>query len=64
MHLLVEADDKTALVLYKWTGAGTMMGQPVPSPTYASTVWTKKGGKWVAIFHQETTAATPPPAAK
>jgi len=51
------------LHLYRWTGKGTYQGQPLPSPTYASTVWANKGGKWQAVFHQETNAMTPPPAA-
>ena len=50
-------DPNTAIVSYKWTGAGTFMGQPIPAVTYASTVWTKKGDKWVAVYHQESEAA-------
>jgi ketosteroid isomerase-like protein len=59
-------DPNTAIVTYKWTGSGTFQGQPVPSPTYASTVWTKKGDKWLAVFHQESEAAkaAPKPPAK
>jgi hypothetical protein len=53
-------DNNTAIVMYKWTGKGTIMGQPVPSPTYASTVWTKKGKSWLGVFHQETPAASHP----
>jgi hypothetical protein len=50
------ADANTAIVTYKWTGSGTFQGQPVASPTYASTVWAKKGDKWVALYHQESEA--------
>jgi hypothetical protein len=50
-------DANTAIVLYKWTGSGTFQGQPFPSATYSSTVWTKKGGKWLAAYHQESEAA-------
>lgn len=50
-------DANTAIVAYKWTGSGTFAGQPFPSSVYASTVWTKKGDKWVAVFHQESEAA-------
>ena len=57
----VWADDNTAVLTYTLTGKGTMDGQPVPSPVYASTVWTKRGGKWIAVFHQETIAAPVPP---
>ena len=59
----VWADPNTAIVTYKWTGKGTYQGQPIPSPTWASTVWTKRNGKWTAVFHQES-AAMPAPAAK
>jgi len=50
-------DANTAIVTSKWTGSGTFQNQPVPGTTYASTVWTKKGDKWVAVFHQESEAA-------
>ena len=58
-------DPNTAVVTYKWTGSGTFQGQPVASPVYASTVWTKKADKWLAVFHQESEAKpAPKPAAK
>jgi hypothetical protein len=53
-------DANTAVHMYKWTGKGTMQGQPLPSPVWSSTVWSKKNGKWSAMFHQET--SVPPPA--
>lgn len=53
---IVWIDSNSAVVTYKWTGQGTMAGQPIPETVYASTVWTKRGGKWVAVFHQESTA--------
>ena len=52
-------DANTAVHTYKWTGKGTYKGQPIPSPTWASTVWTKKNGKWSAVFHQESPEAAP-----
>ena len=57
---VVWVDDKTAVVAYTWMGAGTFMGKPVPDTMYASTVWTERNGKWLAVFHQETPAAPPP----
>ena len=54
------ADDATVVHMYRWTGKGTVQGQPVPSPVWNSTVWANKGGKWLAVFHQETTAMAPP----
>ena len=57
-------NDSTVVHMYRWTGKGMFQGQPVPSPVWASTVWTNKGGKWAAMFHQETAAMPmPPPAA-
>jgi hypothetical protein len=50
-------DPNTAILTYKWTGSGTYAGQAFPSTVYSSTVWTKKGDKWVAVFHQESEAA-------
>jgi hypothetical protein len=55
--------DTAVVHMYRWTGKGTYEGQPVPSPTWASTVWTNKGGKWLAVFHQESTAMPAPPPA-
>ena len=57
-------DDKSAIVTYTWMGKGTYMNQPMPETAYASTVWTDRNGKWVAVFHQETAAAPPPPVKK
>ncbi|HEX9368585.1 MAG TPA: nuclear transport factor 2 family protein [Vicinamibacterales bacterium] len=53
-------DPSTAIVTSTWTGSGTFQGQKIPSKTYCSTVWTKKGDKWVAAYHQESEAVTPP----
>jgi len=53
-------DASNAIVIYTWTGAGTFQGQKLPTKTYVSTVWTKKGDKWLAAYHQESEAAKPP----
>lgn len=47
-------DANTAVHSFKWTGKGTYKGDPIPSPVWMSTVWTKKNGKWMAVFHQES----------
>jgi hypothetical protein len=57
-------DDKSAIVTYTWMGKGTYMNQPLPETAYASTVWTERNGKWIAVFHQETGAAPPAPSKK
>jgi hypothetical protein len=54
-------DANTTVHIYKWTGKGTYQGQPIPSPAWASTVWSKKNGKWTAVFHQETLIPPAPP---
>ena len=46
-----------ALLTYKGTQHGTCGGQAVPETVYASTVWVDRGGKWMAQFHQESSAA-------
>jgi hypothetical protein len=51
---IVWSDTNTAVHFYKWTGQGTFQGQPVPPVVWASTVWNKRQGKWVAVFHQVT----------
>lgn len=49
-----QLDADSALVLYAWTGAGTFHNLPVSETTLASTVWTRRNGKWLAAHHQET----------
>ena len=51
--------DNAAVITYRWTGKGSMMSMAFPSPTWSSTTWVNRGGKWVAVFHQETPAAPP-----
>jgi len=46
----------TAIVLYAWNGSGSFMNQPFAPTTIASTVWTKRGDKWVAVYHEESDA--------
>ena len=58
---VVFANDTAAIITYRFAGKGTFMGQTMPSPTLASTVYANRGGKWVAVFHQETMPTPPPP---
>ena len=53
---IVCVDASTAIHSYKWTATGTDHGKPIVSPTWASTVWTKKNGKWMALYHHESPA--------
>lgn len=58
---VIMADKDTALLTYKAMQQGTYKGQPLPPAVFASSVWVRRGGKWLAVFHQETTARVPPP---
>ena len=51
---VVWLSDDSALLTYAWTGTGTFGGQPLTPTTLASTIWVKRGGKWLAVHHQET----------
>ena len=61
---VVFLNDTAAVITYRFSGKGTFMGQPMPSPTIASTAYANRGGKWLAVFHQETVPTPPPPPAK
>jgi hypothetical protein len=56
---VVNIDANAALVTYRVDSKGSMMGQPMPPVVYATTVWANHGGNWMAVFHQESTAAPP-----
>ena len=47
-------DEDSAIVVYVWSGAGTFHDQPLAGTTLASTVWTRRNGKWLAAHHQQT----------
>ena len=53
---VVMIDANAALVTYKLDEKGSFMGQPFPPVVYGTTVWNNHGGKWMAVFHQESTA--------
>jgi hypothetical protein len=55
--------DTSVVHIYKATIDGTCQGQPVP-PTWASSVWVNKNGKWLGAFHHESPVTPPTPAAK
>ena len=52
-------DANNAVITYMWSGTGTFQGQQFPSAAWASTVWTKKGDRWLA-----TEVIKAPPAKK
>jgi len=51
-------DANTGVLMYKWVAKGTYQGQPMQS-ALASTVYNKRNGKWVAVFHQESAVPEP-----
>jgi hypothetical protein len=53
---VIMLDKDMALLTYKVTTKGTVNGQEILSVTRESTIWAKRGGKWVAVFHQDTMA--------
>jgi ketosteroid isomerase-like protein len=46
----------SGVVAYKLTQKGNAHGREFTSIAYASALWTKRGGKWVCLFSQETPA--------
>lgn len=50
-------DKDSALITYTAAAKGTFKGQVVPEAlSYTSSIWTKRSGKWIAVYHQETMA--------
>ena len=50
-HLLTP---DVALAWHQATIKGTYKGREVPSPVKVTTVWVKRGGKWLQASYQET----------
>ncbi len=53
---LVMLDKNTAIFTYRGTQDAACDGKAEPPVVWASTVFVKRGGKWLAAFHQETPA--------
>lgn len=53
-------DKNTALVTYEATQNGMCGGQAMPAKVLASSVFVKRGDKWLGAFHQETPVMTAP----
>ncbi len=54
-----ELSNDTVLVTYKASQDATCAGTKVPSDVVASSVYVKKGDKWLAASHQETPSMSP-----
>jgi hypothetical protein len=47
----IKIDDNASIVTYMIKGSGSIP----PSGSRGSTVWVKRDGKWLAVYHQDTT---------
>jgi len=52
---VVWVDPTTAIVIYSWTGTGTIFNRPFVTKV-ASTVWTRRSDRWIAVYHHESDA--------
>lgn len=58
---VVRIDQDLVVVTYTTTAQGTYDGRPIPTGTQReSTAWVNRGGRWLAVFHQDTEAMTAP----
>jgi hypothetical protein len=44
------------LLVYKATQKASFGGKPIPTPTWVSSLWIKRNGRWLNAFVQETKA--------
>jgi len=58
----VPVSASTGLITYKITEKGVSHGKEFAAQAYVSSVWTKRGTKWVCLFSQETAVRRPVPA--
>ena len=53
---VVHLTPDVTLLVYKATQKANFSGQPVPTPTWVSSLWVKRNGKWLNALVQETKA--------
>ena len=51
---ILNVDRDSAVLYYTMKTDGKCGTNPVPGTVYASTLYNKRAGKWVPVFHQET----------
>jgi hypothetical protein len=51
---LTMLDTNTALLTYHEAQDTTCNGQPVPSPAWVSSLYMKRGGRWLNVLYQQT----------
>jgi hypothetical protein len=60
---LIKVDADLAVINYSATEKSTYDGKDSSGkPAYASSAWANRGGKWVAVYHQESEKMEMPPA--
>ncbi|HEY0543835.1 MAG TPA: nuclear transport factor 2 family protein [Pyrinomonadaceae bacterium] len=47
-------DKDSAVISYKSTGTATYKGKTSSGSSYDTTIYVRRGGKWLALFHQAT----------
>lgn len=59
---VTKVDKDAAVVSYTVVSKGTMNGKPLPANVQwrGSSAWLNRGGKWLAVYHQETRAEQMP----
>jgi len=49
----------SGLIVYKIVESGASHGKEFSATVYVSSIWTKRDGKWLCLFSQETAARQP-----
>ncbi|MCA1632450.1 MAG: nuclear transport factor 2 family protein [Acidobacteria bacterium] len=57
---VLKLGQNAAVLTYTNVAKGTYEGKPLPdTPSRDTSIWVNRGGKWLAVFHQETYAQPP-----
>ncbi|HEX7175032.1 MAG TPA: nuclear transport factor 2 family protein [Pyrinomonadaceae bacterium] len=58
---VVQIDRDLVVVTHTTTAKGTFDGKPIPAGSQReSTAWANRGGRWLAVYHQDSEVMTPP----
>ena len=52
---VIKLHKNAAIITYEAIQHWTIKGQDAPSHVRATSAWVKRGGKWLVMFHQEST---------
>jgi hypothetical protein len=53
-HFELKLLDKNTALLTYWEAQDTVCHNPVPSPCWVSSLYMKRGGRWLNVFYQQT----------